>query len=45
MSYMFLWSEEALLGPPLVPAGLHELWTVGGWQRQGRVWKQNNTNQ
>lgn len=30
--YMFLWLEESLFGPPLVPAGLHILWTVCGWQ-------------
>lgn len=38
-SHMLLWGEESLFLPPLVPAGLHILWAVGGWERQAGVWQ------
>lgn len=36
---MLLWTEESLFLPPLVPAGLHIIWTVWGWEWQAGVCK------
>lgn len=35
--YMFLWSEESLFLPPLIPTWLHILWTVRGREQQAGV--------
>lgn len=42
-SHMLLWTEESLFFPPLIPAGLHILWTVRGREWQAGICKEKSS--